>query len=121
MNPALLPLLVAVPLVLSALTLLWRTVSAQRTVLFLSPALSFAAGVWLLVTHVDEPTIANAVGSYLPGIAIVFVSDSLTALLFTQTTVLLRAPGTLPRCRRCIQVNTGQDHREVADGVAWVG
>lgn len=81
MNPALLPLLVAVPLMLAALTLLWRTVVVQRIILFLSPALSLAAGVWLLATHVQEPAIAHAVGSFLPGIAIVFVSDSLSALL----------------------------------------
>lgn len=88
MNPALLPLLVAVPLMLAALTLLWRTVRAQRSVLFLSPAISLAAGVWLLVSHVQEPVISHAVGSFLPGIAIVFVSDSLSALLLVVTSAI---------------------------------
>lgn len=88
MNPALLPLLVAVPLMLAALTLLWRTVRVQRIVLFLSPALSLSAGVWLLVTHVQEPAIAHALGSFTPGIAIVFVSDSLSALLIVVTSAI---------------------------------
>lgn len=88
MNPVLLPLLVAIPLMLAAVTLLWRTIPAQRTVLFLSPALSLAAGVWLLVTHVQNPAISHAVGSFLPGIAIVFVSDSLTALLMVVTAAI---------------------------------
>ncbi len=88
MNPALLPLLVAVPLLLAALTLLWRAVAVQRSVLFLSPALSLAAGVWLLMTHTQEPAISHAVGSFLPGIAIVFVSDSLSALLLVVTSAI---------------------------------
>ncbi|MGO1383342.1 MAG: monovalent cation/H+ antiporter subunit D family protein [Arachnia sp.] len=88
MIPALLPLLVAIPLMLAAVTLLWRTVPAQRTVLFLSPALSLTAGVWLLMTHVQEPAISHAVGSFLPGIAIVFVSDSLSALLMAVTAAI---------------------------------
>ncbi|MDO5737059.1 MAG: monovalent cation/H+ antiporter subunit D family protein [Propionibacteriaceae bacterium] len=88
MNPALLPLLVVVPLLLTAVTLLWRTVRAQRSMLMLSPALSLAAGVWLLATHVREPAIAHAVGSLLPGIGIVFVSDSLTALLMIVTAAI---------------------------------
>ncbi len=88
MNPILLPLLVAIPLMMAALTLLWRTVPAQRIVLFLSPVLSLASGVWLLVTHAQEPVISHAVGSFLPGIAIVFVSDSLTALLIVVTAAI---------------------------------
>ncbi len=88
MNPALLPLLVAVPLVLAAVTLLWRAVPVQRSVLFLSPAFSLAIGIWLLLTHTQEPVIAHAVGSFLPGIAIVFVSDSLSALLLVVTSAI---------------------------------
>ncbi len=88
MNPALLPLLVAIPLLLSAVSLLWRRAAFQRTVLFVSPALTVGAGVWLLVTHAGEPAIAHAVGSFLPGIAIVFVSDSLSALLLVVTAAI---------------------------------
>lgn len=89
MNPGLLPLLVALPLMLAALTLLmWRWVPAQRGVLFLSPAIGLGAGMWLLATHAQEPAIAHAVGSFLPGVAIVFVSDSLTALLLVVTSAI---------------------------------
>lgn len=107
MNPVLLPLMVAVPLMLAALTLLWRTLAVQRFVLFLVPALSLAAGVSLLVTHAQETVISHAVGSFLPGIAIVFVSDSLTALLMTVT-------GAITLVAAAFLVATGEDRYRFA-------
>ena len=88
MNPVLLPLLVAFPLILTAVTVLWRLAAVQRIALFLAPAVSLTFGIWLLMTHAQEPAIAHAVGSFLPGIAIVFVSDSLSALLLVVTATI---------------------------------
>ena len=88
MSASLLPLLVAVPLVLAALTLLWRAVAVQRFVLFLSPVLTGSFGIWMLTVHAQEPVVAHAVGSFIPGIAIVFVSDTLSALLLVVTSVI---------------------------------
>lgn len=115
MNPVLLPLLVAFPLILTAVTVLWRGTAVQRIALFLAPAVSLTFGIWLLVTHAQEPAIAHAVGSFLPGIAIVFVSDSLSALLLVVTATI-----TLVAC--AFLVATGEDrYRFVVPLVTMLG
>jgi len=85
MNAALLPLFVAVPLSAAALTVLVRNVALDRLLMLGVPAAATGAGVLLLLGHVDEPVIAESVGSFVPGVAIPFVSDTLTAVMLTVT------------------------------------
>ena len=84
MTGPLLPLLVAVPLVGAALGVLVPPAVA-RLLLVLSPVLTTAGGVALLVAHDETPVIAHNVGAFVPGIAIPLVSDTLTAVMITVT------------------------------------
>ncbi|HOA66266.1 MAG TPA: monovalent cation/H+ antiporter subunit D family protein, partial [Phycicoccus elongatus] len=85
MNAAWLPLVVALPLLASALTAAapWRVV---RLVLLLGTPLATAVvGVWLIGIHRETPVLATNVGGFPVGIAIPFVSDTLSAVLLAVT------------------------------------
>ncbi len=84
MTGTFLPLLIVVPLVGAALGVLVPAAVA-RVLLVLSPVLTTAGGVALLVTHSDTPVLAHNVGAFVPGIAIPLVSDTLTAVMITVT------------------------------------
>ena len=86
MTGTLLPLLVVVPLVGAALGTLVPG-GIGRVMLVLSPALTTAGGVALLVTHQDTPVLAQNVGAFVPGVAIPLVSDTFSAVLITVTGV----------------------------------
>jgi multicomponent Na+:H+ antiporter subunit D len=85
MSPALLTLFVAVPLAASALLTIVRWVPLVRLLHLGIPALSAAGGAVLLAEHGTTPVIAHSVGGFVPGIAIPFVSDTLSALMITVT------------------------------------
>ncbi|GAB3110214.1 monovalent cation/H+ antiporter subunit D family protein [Janibacter alkaliphilus] len=82
-----LPLLVAVPLLLAGLTVLVRRhlVGVLALVATLLGVLS--AAVTLAMHHADVPALAAGVGDYVPGVAIPFVSDSLTAIMLAVTSL----------------------------------
>lgn len=84
MTGSLLPLLVVVPLVGAALSALAPSAVA-RALLVLSPLVTTAGGVALLIEHRDTPVLAHNVGAFVPGIAIPLVSDTLTAVMITVT------------------------------------
>jgi multicomponent Na+:H+ antiporter subunit D len=63
---SLLPLLVVVPLFGAAVGAL-APGSISRLMLVLSPVLTTAGGVALLVTHGDTPVLAHNVGGFVPG------------------------------------------------------
>jgi len=84
MTGSLLPLLVVLPLLGASLGALVPG-SVARVMLVLSPMLTTAGGVALLVTHGDTPVLAHNVGGFVPGIAIPFVSDMFTAVMITVT------------------------------------
>jgi multicomponent Na+:H+ antiporter subunit D len=86
MNAPYLPLFVALPLVASGVTALVPGRLFHRVVLLLMPLLTGAAGAWLLVRHLtDTPVLVAQVGGFVPGVAIPFVSDALTAVMLTVT------------------------------------
>lgn len=93
MNSAILPLFVAVPLLFAGGTALLRGPLVQRTALLLASFLTLAGGVALLVFHQGTPALAHSIGSYLPGVGIVFVSDSLSALLLVVVAFLTMVSG----------------------------
>ncbi|MGO1439017.1 MAG: monovalent cation/H+ antiporter subunit D family protein [Brevibacterium yomogidense] len=86
-DPALLLLLVAVPLAAAALSTLVKSRTFDRTLLIGVPVFVGAAAVVLLVIHADHAVLAHSVGGYLNGLAIPFVSDSFAALLLLVTSV----------------------------------
>lgn len=85
MNPALLLLFVAVPLLAAAVAVLLRRPVLDRALMIGVPAATAAAGVALIGVHASEPVLAHNVGSFAPGIAIPFVSDTFTAVMLTVT------------------------------------
>lgn len=82
---ALLPLLAAVPLTAAALTVLWRNPVWQRLWLLGIPVLTGLAALDLLLQHRTTPVLAENVGAFVPGVAIPFVSDTLSALMILVT------------------------------------
>lgn len=86
-DPVLLPLLMGGPLLLAGIITVVQGVVLERVLLVAVPLTSLAAGIALLRQHVTEPVIAHQVGGYVPGVAIPFVSDTLSALMITVTSV----------------------------------
>lgn len=85
MNPALLPLFVAIPLIGVATTVLWRQPLVERVLMIAVPAATGVVGLALLADRDDHPILVHQVGGYLPGFAIPFVCDAATALMLTVT------------------------------------
>ncbi len=84
MNGAVLPLLIALPLGMAALGV-FLPGRVMRLAMVLTPLLTAAGGVALLIEHASTPVIATQVGAFVPGIAIPLVSDTLAALMITVT------------------------------------
>lgn len=82
---ALLPLLVIVPLLATAVTVLVRQRHVGAVVLVGVPLVVTVVGALLVAHHRSEPVTANAVGGFADGIAIPFVSDTLSAVMITVT------------------------------------
>lgn len=87
MNPAFLLLLIAVPLLASALSVLITSRTFDRILLLGAPSFVGLAGIGLLILHERTPVIAHSVGGYVPGLAIPFVSDTFTALMLVLTSL----------------------------------
>lgn len=87
MNSALLLLLVGIPLLASALSVLITSRTLDRVLMLAVPSFVGLAGIGLLVLHQRIPVIAHDVGGYIPGLAIPFVSDSFTALMLVLTSL----------------------------------
>lgn len=85
MIASLLPLLVALPLASAGLSVVARFAWVERTLMLAVPAITMVAGCLLLGYHTTTPVIAHNVGAYIGGVAIVFASDTLTALMLTVT------------------------------------
>jgi multicomponent Na+:H+ antiporter subunit D len=85
MTAPLLPLLVVLPFMAAALSVMVRAQSVQRVLLLGTPAAVTVAGVLLLLEHRTETVLAHNVGAFAPGVAIPFVSDSFSALMITVT------------------------------------
>ena len=93
MNSAILPLFVAVPLLSAGVTVLLRGPVVQRMTLLLVSSATLLGGVALLVFHRGTPALAHSIGSYKQKMGIVFVSDTLSALLLVVTAFLTMISG----------------------------
>lgn len=85
MNPSLLPLLVVVPLIASAMAMMIRSTVPQRILMIGSPVLTSLGGLWLLFEHRETPVIAHNVGAFPAGVSIPLISDTFTALMIFVT------------------------------------
>lgn len=88
MISALLLLLIGIPLLASALSVLITSRTFDRLLLLAVPVLVGGSGIALLGVHSSTPVIAHSVGDYVPGLAIVFVSDTFTALMLVLTSLV---------------------------------
>ncbi|MDN6748039.1 MAG: monovalent cation/H+ antiporter subunit D family protein, partial [Brevibacterium sp.] len=88
MNSAFLLLLIGVPLLSSALSVLITSRAVDRFLLLAAPIFVGVSGVLLLLVHERHPVIAHSVGGYVPGLAIPFVSDTFTALMLVLTSMI---------------------------------
>ena len=102
MIASLLPLFVAVPLVAAAVLIVVRNAIVQRVLLVAIPLAVSVAGFALLVWHTTTPVVAHQVGGFVPGIAIVFASDSLAALMLGVT-------GLISAVSAAYLITTGED------------
>lgn len=80
-----LPLFVAVPIIASAIAALVPAKALQRLLMLIIPLATAVGGSLLVARHVTDPVLATRVGGFLPGIAIPFVSDTLTAAMLVVT------------------------------------
>lgn len=85
MIASLLPLFIAIPLLSAGLLVIARVKWLERLLMIAVPIASFVGAGALVAYHQSEPVISNAVGGFVPGVAIVFVSDTTSALLLTVT------------------------------------
>lgn len=83
----LLPLFVAVPLLAAGLSVVVRRRPLDAALSVAVPLASLAAAVALLAYHAEHPPMAVGVGSFAPGVAIPFVSDTLAALMIAVTSL----------------------------------
>ncbi|QCU77676.1 monovalent cation/H+ antiporter subunit D family protein [Citricoccus sp. SGAir0253] len=86
-----LPMFVAVPLLLAGVSVVLRRRSVDRVLMVAVPVLALAGAVALLAHHRRVPVLADAIGDYEGGIAIPFVSDTLTALMLATTALATAA------------------------------
>ncbi|MDT0328609.1 monovalent cation/H+ antiporter subunit D family protein [Nocardiopsis lambiniae] len=89
MTSALLPLLVAAPLVSAALSTLFTSRAVTRPLLTGTSALALLAGLALLRTTADGRVLAHQVGLWPAGVSIPFVADTFSALMVTTTALLV--------------------------------
>jgi multicomponent Na+:H+ antiporter subunit D len=90
-NPALLPLVVAVPFVAAALTALVPRAWLRRSIALAVPIGAGALGVALVIETSDGSVVATQVGGWIPGVAIAFAADTLSALMLTVSALLVLA------------------------------
>jgi len=90
-NPALLPLVVAVPFVAAALAALVPRTWLRRSLVLAVPVGVGVVGVGLVIETSDGSVVATQVGGWVPGVAIAFAADTLSALMLTVSALLVLA------------------------------
>ena len=91
MNAALLPLVVAGPFLAAITSMLVRQTVVSRLLLVAVPLAVIAGGVSLVVATADGSVVATQVAGWVPGVAIPFAADTLSALMLTVSGLLVLA------------------------------
>ena len=89
---ALLPVFVALPLIVSAITALNPVKPLNDALALLIPAINLAGGVWLYAYTASHGTIGHVIGLYQGGVGISFAGDQFSAvMLVTMMLIALTA------------------------------
>ena len=85
---AILPVVVALPLIVSAVTALspWKWLNDALAVII--PAINLLMGVWLYGYTRDNGTISHVIGLYQGGVGISFVADAFSAVMIVTTMIV---------------------------------
>lgn len=85
---AILPVFVALPLIVSAVTALspWKWLNDALAVII--PAINLLMGVWLYGYTRDNGTISHVIGLYQGGVGICFVADAFSAVMIVTTMIV---------------------------------
>ena len=85
---AILPVFVALPLIVSAVTALspWKWLNDALAILI--PAINLALGVWLYGHTRDHGTVGHVIGLYQGGVGISFAADTFSAVMIVTTMIV---------------------------------
>ena len=85
---AILPVFVALPLIVSAVTALspWKWLNDALAILI--PAINLGLGVWLYGYTRDHGTISHVIGLYQGGVGISFAADTFSAVMIVTTMIV---------------------------------
>ena len=85
---AILPVFVALPLIVSAITALspWKWLNDALAVII--PAINLLMGVWLYGYTRENGTISHVIGLYQGGVGISFVADAFSAVMIVTTMIV---------------------------------
>lgn len=85
---ALLPVFVALPLIVSAITALNPVKPLNDALALLIPAINLAGGVWLYAYTASHGTIGHVIGLYQGGVGISFAGDQFSAVMLVTTMLI---------------------------------
>ena len=85
---ALLPVFVALPLIVSAITALNKHKPLNDALAILVPAVNLIGGIWLYTTTAEHGTISHVIGLYQGGVGISFAADQFSAVMIVTTMIL---------------------------------
>ncbi|WP_175935760.1 monovalent cation/H+ antiporter subunit D family protein [Corynebacterium sp. Marseille-P4321] len=85
---AILPVLVAVPLIVAAVAALNPYKPLNDALALLIPAVNLAAGVWLYSYTADNGPVSHVIGLYQGGVGISFLADRFAAVMLVTTMIV---------------------------------
>ncbi|UIZ92293.1 monovalent cation/H+ antiporter subunit D family protein [Corynebacterium sp. CNCTC7651] len=85
---AILPIFVALPLIISAVTALSPSKALNDALSIIIPAINLAGGVWLYLYTGEHGTISHTVGGYQAGVGISFAGDQFSAIMLVTTMIV---------------------------------
>ena len=85
---ALLPVFVALPLIVSAVTALSTSKPLNDALAILVPAINLIGGIWLYSYTAEHGTISHVIGLYQGGVGISFAADQFSAVMLVTTMIV---------------------------------
>ena len=85
---AILPLFVALPLIVSAITAISPSKKLNDALAILIPAVNLAGGIWLYMHTSAHGTIGHVIGKYQGGVGISFGGDQFSAVMLVATMIV---------------------------------
>ena len=85
---ALLPVFVALPLIVSAVTALSTSKPLNDALAILIPAINLIGGIWLYSYTAEHGTISHVIGLYQGGVGISFAADQFSAVMLVTTMIV---------------------------------